>query len=101
MDWLRFNLMAGFATAAVIVPKAMAYAAISGLPLVVGLYTSLVMLVVYAVFGTSRLCSLQDMVYSSSSTSFTLSNMVSPITQGGCHAMDGHHDDGAEPGVHQ
>ena len=45
----------GAATAAaVVVPQAMAYADIAGLPLAVGLYTALVPLVVYAVMGTSR-----------------------------------------------
>lgn len=53
-EWLRFDLVAGLTTAAVVIPKAMAYADIAGLPLVVGLYTSLVPLVVYAVMGTSR-----------------------------------------------
>ena len=52
--WLRFDLVAGLTTAAVVIPKAMAYAAIAGLPLEVGLYTSLIPLVVYAVLGTSR-----------------------------------------------
>lgn len=51
---LRFDLIAGLTTAAVVIPKAMAYAAIAGLPLEVGLYTSLVALVVYALTGTSR-----------------------------------------------
>jgi high affinity sulfate transporter 1 len=53
-EWLRFDLVAGLTTAAVVIPKAMAYAAIAGLPLEVGLYTSLIPLVVYAVLGTSR-----------------------------------------------
>ena len=53
-EWLALDLIAGLTTSAVVIPKAMAYAAIAGLPLVVGLYTSLVMLVVYAVTGTSR-----------------------------------------------
>src|SRR5512137_1090758 len=57
-EWLRFDLVAGLTTSAVVIPKAMAYAAIAGLPLVVGLYTSLVMLVVYAMMGTSRLLSV-------------------------------------------
>ncbi len=57
-EWLRFDLVAGLTTAAVVIPKAMAYGAIAGLPLVVGLYTSLVMLVVYAAMGTSRLLSV-------------------------------------------
>src|SRR5512145_686702 len=53
-EWLRYDLVAGLTAAAVVIPKAMAYAAIAGLPLVVGLYTSLVPLVVYALMGTSR-----------------------------------------------
>jgi MFS superfamily sulfate permease-like transporter len=46
--------VAGLTAAAVVVPQAMAYADIAGLPLAVGLYTALVPLVVYAVMGTSR-----------------------------------------------
>jgi len=53
-EWLRYDLVAGLTAAAVVIPKAMAYAAIAGLPLVIGLYTSLVPLVVYAIMGTSR-----------------------------------------------
>lgn len=57
-EWLRLDLVAGLTTAAVVIPKAMAYAAIAGLPLMVGLYTSLVPLVVYAVMGSSRALSV-------------------------------------------
>ncbi|MGB7972074.1 MAG: SulP family inorganic anion transporter, partial [Candidatus Deferrimicrobiaceae bacterium] len=53
-EWLRFDIIAGLTAAAVVIPQAMAYAAIAGLPLVVGLYTSFVPLIVYAVMGTSR-----------------------------------------------
>jgi high affinity sulfate transporter 1 len=53
-SWLRGDLIAGLTASAVVVPQAMAYAAIAGLPLAVGLYTALVPLVVYAVMGTSR-----------------------------------------------
>ncbi|HTM31250.1 MAG TPA: SulP family inorganic anion transporter, partial [Vicinamibacterales bacterium] len=52
--WLRLDLLAGLTTAAVVVPKAMAYATIAGLPLQVGLYTAVVPMVVYALLGTSR-----------------------------------------------
>ena len=52
--WLRYDAVAGLTASAVVVPQAMAYGAIAGLPLVVGLYTALVPLVVYAVMGTSR-----------------------------------------------
>ena len=41
-EWLAFDLIAGLVTAAVVIPKAMAYATIAGLPVQVGLYTALV-----------------------------------------------------------
>jgi len=46
--------MAGLVTAAVVIPKAMAYATIAGLPVQVGLYTVAVPMAIYAFFGTSR-----------------------------------------------
>jgi sulfate permease, SulP family len=51
---LRLDLIAGLTAAAVVIPKAMAYATIAGLPLQVGLYTALVPMVVYTLLGTSR-----------------------------------------------
>ncbi len=75
-EWLHADVMAGLTTAAVIIPQAMAYAAIAGLPLVVGLYTSLVMLVVYAVFGTSRLLSVTTSSTIAILTSHALSTIV-------------------------
>src|SRR3974390_409360 len=52
--WFRLDAIAGLTAAAVVVPQAMAYGSIAGLPLVVGLYAALVPLLVYAVMGTSR-----------------------------------------------
>lgn len=52
--WLRFDLVAGLTAAAVVIPQAMAYATIAGLPVQVGLYTAVVPMVVYALLGTSR-----------------------------------------------
>ncbi len=51
---LRFDLIAGLTTAAVVIPKALAYATIAGLPVEAGLYTGLVPLIAYALLGTSR-----------------------------------------------
>ena len=53
-EWLPRDLVAGLAAAAVVVPKAMAFATIAGLPVQIGLYTCLVPMVVYALLGTSR-----------------------------------------------
>ncbi len=52
--WLRADVTAGLIAAAVVVPKAMAFATIAGLPVQVGLYTVFVPMVVYALLGTSR-----------------------------------------------
>ena len=54
MGWLRLDVVAGLTTAAVVVPKAMAYATVAGLPVEVGLYTAFVPMVIYAILGTSR-----------------------------------------------
>ncbi|WP_255088113.1 SulP family inorganic anion transporter [Synechococcus sp. Cruz CV-v-12] len=53
-SWWRVDLVAGLTTAAVVLPKAMAYATVAGLPVEVGLYTALVPMVVYALLGSSR-----------------------------------------------
>ncbi len=57
-EWLRPDLLAGLTTAAVVIPKAMAYATIAGLPVQVGLYTAFLPLVIYALLGTSRALSV-------------------------------------------
>jgi len=77
--WLRYDLVAGLTAAAVVIPKAMAYAAIAGLPLVVGLYTSLVPLVVYALMGTSRPLS----VTSTSTIAILAAGAIGQVASGG------------------
>jgi sulfate permease, SulP family len=57
-EWLRPDVIAGVTTAAVVIPKAMAYATIAGLPVQVGLYTAFLPMVIYAVLGTSRVLSV-------------------------------------------
>ncbi|WP_119270571.1 SulP family inorganic anion transporter [Taklimakanibacter deserti] len=53
-EWLRHDLTAGLAIAAVGLPSAIAYPAIAGLPPEMGIYSSIVPLVAYALFGPSR-----------------------------------------------
>ncbi len=50
---LRGDFVAGVTGAAIIVPQSMAYATIGGLPPIVGLYASVVPVLIYAVFGHS------------------------------------------------
>jgi SulP family sulfate permease len=51
---VQADVLAGLTAAAVVIPKAMAYATIASLPVQVGLYTAIVPIVMYAVLGTSR-----------------------------------------------
>ncbi|HEX5588397.1 MAG TPA: sulfate permease [Acidimicrobiia bacterium] len=61
LDWLphyrradlRGDAVAGLTGAAILVPQSMAYATIAGLPPIVGLYASVVPVLVYAVLGSS------------------------------------------------
>ena len=54
--WLRGDLVAGVTTAAVVIPQAMAYATIAGLPVQTGLYVATVPVLVYALAGTPGRC---------------------------------------------
>jgi sulfate permease, SulP family len=53
-DWLVPDVLAGLAVWAVMVPEGMAYAGIVGVPPIMGLYTIIPPLIVYALLGTSR-----------------------------------------------
>jgi sulfate permease, SulP family len=50
----RGDLNAGITVAIMLIPQGMAYAVLAGLPPVYGLYASIVPIIVYAIFGTSR-----------------------------------------------
>ncbi|MGO4330552.1 SulP family inorganic anion transporter [Cupriavidus sp. 2TAF22] len=53
-DWIKPDVVAGLTAGAVVIPKALAYATVAGLPVEVGLYTAFLPMVVYALLGTSR-----------------------------------------------
>lgn len=57
---LRPDVVAGLTAAAVVLPKAMAYATVAGLPVSVGLYTAFVPMLVYALLGSSRVLSVSS-----------------------------------------
>ena len=57
---LRVDIVAGLTAAAVVLPKAMAYATVAGLPVAIGLYTAFVPMVIYALLGTSRVLSFSS-----------------------------------------
>jgi len=53
-EWLRSDLVAGITVWAVLVPEALAYAGIAGVPPLMGLYTVPIPLFLYILLGTSR-----------------------------------------------
>jgi high affinity sulfate transporter 1 len=57
---LRFDVVAGLTAAAVVLPKAMAYATVAGLPVAVGLYTAFIPMAIYALLGSSRVLSVSS-----------------------------------------
>lgn len=57
---IRLDLVAGLTAAAVVLPKAMAYATVAGLPVAVGLYTAFLPMLIYALLGTSRVLSFSS-----------------------------------------
>ncbi|HKC51687.1 MAG TPA: SulP family inorganic anion transporter [Myxococcota bacterium] len=76
---LRADVTAGLTAAAVVIPKAMAYATIAGLPVQVGLYTAFVPMLVYALFGTSRPLS----VSTTTTIAILVAGALSDSVQGG------------------
>jgi high affinity sulfate transporter 1 len=52
--WLSGDLLAGATAAAVVIPQAMGYATVAGLPVEIGLYTCIFPMIVYALLGGSR-----------------------------------------------
>ncbi len=76
--WLRGDLIAGCTVAAYLVPQVMAYATVAGLPPVVGLWTMIPALIVYAVFGSSRQMSIGP----ESTTALMTAATVAPLAGG-------------------
>jgi high affinity sulfate transporter 1 len=54
-EWLAKDVVAGLVLTALLVPQGMAYAELAGLPAITGLYTSILCLIGYALFGPSKI----------------------------------------------
>lgn len=55
---LNSDIVAGIITAILLIPQGMAYALLAGLPVEIGIYSSLLPAILYVVFGTSRVLSV-------------------------------------------
>jgi high affinity sulfate transporter 1 len=52
--YLRYDVVAGLVLATMLIPQGMAYAELTGLPAVTGIYTTIAALLAYSVFGPNR-----------------------------------------------
>jgi high affinity sulfate transporter 1 len=52
--YLRHDLVAGLVLATMLIPQGMAYAELTGLPAITGIYTTIAALIAYSVFGPNR-----------------------------------------------
>ena len=78
-SWLRFDVIAGATIWGLLVPEMIAYAGLAGLPPEAGLYTLLVTLAAYAIFGTSR----HLVVAGTSAAAVLLASSVSDLNPSG------------------
>lgn len=84
LDWglhyqrenLAGDIIAGIISAIMLIPQSMAYALLAGLPVQVGLYASIVPLMLYAVLGSSRFLSVGPVAI----VSLLTANALAPIT---------------------
>ena len=77
-SWLRSDVLAGVSVAAIQIPTAIAYAELAGFSPQVGLYASVLPLVAYALFGSSR----QLIVGPDSATCAMVAAIMTPLAAG-------------------
>jgi high affinity sulfate transporter 1 len=77
-EWLSRDVIAGLSVAAVQVPTAIAYANLAGFPPEVGLYASMLPVLIYALFGSSR----QLIIGPDAATCAMLAALLLPLAQG-------------------
>jgi high affinity sulfate transporter 1 len=75
-EWIKPDIVAGVTAAAVVLPKALAYATVAGLPVQVGLYTAFLPMVIYAFLGSSRPLSVSTSATIAILTAAALSRVV-------------------------
>jgi SulP family sulfate permease len=73
------DLMAGLIVAIMLVPQGMAYALLAGLPPQVGLYSSIVPLIIYGILGTSRVLAVGPVAI----VSLLVASGVTPLAETG------------------
>lgn len=76
--WLRPDLIAALSLWAMVVPQALAYAQLAGMPPATGLYTALAAMVGYALFGGNRYLNMGP----ESSVAIVVASLLGPLAVG-------------------
>src|SRR6201981_4142757 len=79
LSWLRHDIVAGLVMTTMLLPVGIAYAEASGVPGINGLYATIVPLLVYALFGPSRILVLGP----DSALASVILTVVLPLSAGG------------------
>ena len=75
-DTLISDLLAAFIVTIMLIPQSLAYALLAGLPPEMGLYASMLPLLAYAIFGTSRTLSVGPVAVVSLMTASAISHIA-------------------------
>lgn len=79
---LTSDLLAALIVTIMLIPQSLAYALLAGLPAEAGLYASILPIMLYAIFGTSRALAVGPVAVVSLMTAAALSNIVEQGTMG-------------------
>src|SRR5690554_7364399 len=74
------DVVAGLIVTVMVIPQSLAYAVLAGLPAVVGLYASLLPVIVYVVLGTSRTLAVGPVAIIALMTGAVLADIATPGT---------------------
>lgn len=77
-DWLRPDIIAGITVGAFLIPESIAYVSLANLPPEIGLYSAMVAVFVYMIFGTSRQLSIGPLSTLSILVGSTLGSLMIP-----------------------
>ncbi|WP_147804279.1 SulP family inorganic anion transporter [Alkalicoccus halolimnae] len=79
---VRQDVTAGITVLVMLIPQSMAYAMLAGLPPVMGLYASIIPLIIYALFGTSRYLAVGPVAMASILVFSGVSQLAEPMSGG-------------------
>ncbi len=79
-SFFRADILAGVTVGVILIPQAIAYALLMGVPPIYGLYACLIPLVIYALFGTSRQLSIGPVAVTAILVMSGVSQLATPFT---------------------